>query len=106
MVAAVILNQGDLLNFSKKGNSCIDFVHGFAQYCKSLLYVIPIRDALQQQQMMIEAEYEEKIRKVQEQLQSEKEGKAALEQELENLRERKLNASIRLIYAESIILFF
>ena len=53
------------------------------------------RDALRQAQFRIELEYEEKIQKVLKQLESEKEGNAALKDELDKLREQKLNASLR-----------
>ena len=50
---------------------------------------------MRQQQRAIESEYEDKIRTVQEQLQSEKEGRVALQEELQRLREEKMNASLR-----------
>lgn len=59
------------------------------------------RDALRQQQRAIESEYEDKIRTVQEQLQSEKEGRVALQEELQRLREEKMNASLRLSFSAS-----
>ena len=53
------------------------------------------RDALRQSQINIEKEYEDKIRDVLEKLKKEEEDKAALQQELERLREEKINASLR-----------
>ena len=53
------------------------------------------RDELRQQQVAIETDYEEKIKGVLDQLKSEKKGREALEEELQRLREDKMNASIR-----------
>ena len=61
----------------------------------SLLLFWPFRDALRQSQINIEKEYEDKIRDVLEQLKKEEQDKAALQQELERLREEKINASLR-----------
>ena len=60
---------------------------------------------MRQQQRAIENEYEDKIRTVQEQLQSEKEGRVALQEELQRLREEKMNASLRSVLQHTYTMF-
>ena len=55
------------------------------------------RDTLQQQQSELVKDYEERIQSVLEQLKKEEAGKAALQEQLEQLQEQQLTASIRLL---------
>ena len=55
------------------------------------------RNSLQQQQTQLVKDYEDRIQEMLEQLKKEEEGKAALQERLEQLQEKQMTASIRLL---------